>query len=222
MTDLYKNKYRIPSARLQTWDYRDNGLYFVTICTANHECLFGNILERERAPETRSIASLLTGLTDPIMQLNDLGKFVEKEWLKTPALRPDMNLELQEYVIMPNHFHGIIYIGENSYNDGDRRDAKHRVFGNHNRIDIMHRVFNPKNKFGTQSKNLASIIRDFKSAVTMYARINDIPFKWQPRFHDHIITSNDEYQKIADYIMENPLKWQADKFYNQDSNLYKA
>ncbi|GAA4096754.1 hypothetical protein [Mucilaginibacter panaciglaebae] len=149
------------------------------------------------------------------MQLNDLGKCVENEWLKTPALRPDMNLELQEYVVMPNHFHGIIYIDENSYNHQDRRDAMHCVLDNHNSKDLMHRIFDAKNQFGSQSKNLASIIRGFKSAVTMYARKHDIPFNWQTRFHDHIISSNKEYQCIAEYITENPVKWQEDKFYNR-------
>ena len=99
-----------------------------------------------------------------------------------------------------------------TYNDDDCGDAMLRVFDNHNSKETMHRVFAAKNKFGSQSKNLASIIRGFKSAVTMYARERDIQFSWQPRFHDHIITSNNEYQKIADYILENPKKWREDKF----------
>jgi len=202
MTDLYKNKYRIPSARLQTWDYSDSGMYFVTICTADRECLFGNIAEITDHVETQSIASLSSECPDSIMKLNNLGKRVKIEWLRTPQLRPDMNLEIKEYVVMPNHFHGIIYIGENDYNKQDCREAMRCVSTENN-----------KNKFGPQYKNLASIIRGFKSAVTTYARKNDIPFNWQPRFHDHIITSNDGYQKIADYIMNNPAKWQEDKFY---------
>jgi len=198
MTYLYKNKYRISSARLQTWNYGDNGMYFVTICTANRECFFGNIVENSESQAK--------------MQLNDLGERVEEEWLKTPTLRADMNLELMEYVIMPNHFHGIIYIGENLYNQ-NRTDAMYRVLNNHNKEEMKHQVFDAKNKFGTQSKNLASIIRGFKSAVTMYARKNNIPFNWQASFHDHIISSNKEYQQIADYMIDNPAKWQKDKFY---------
>ncbi|MDB4923203.1 MAG: hypothetical protein JWQ54_5186 [Mucilaginibacter sp.] len=215
MSELFKDKYRIPSARLQTWNYADNGMYFITICTANRECFFGNIVE------TRCIASL-TNMPEYEMQLNDLGKKVESEWLKTAELRPDMNLELAEYIVMPNHFHGIIIIGENQYNTSmyntDRElepsylgithlDAKHHVSADQNVND------NSKNKFGSQSKNLASILRGFKSAVTTYARINDIPFNWQPRFHDHIITTNEEYLRIADYIINNPNNWQKDKFY---------
>jgi REP element-mobilizing transposase RayT len=147
------------------------------------------------------------------MQLNDLGKHVEAEWLKTPELRLDMNLELNEYVVMPNHFHGIIYIGENGYNSDYERYDNVMQDG-----DAVHCVStdNIKNRFGPQSKNLAAIIRGFKSAVTTYARKNEIPFNWQTRFHDHIITSNDEYIKIANYIIDNPAKWQMDKFYKNN------
>ncbi|BAU55443.1 transposase [Mucilaginibacter gotjawali] len=204
MSDLFKNKYRISSARLQTWNYADNSLYFITICTKDRECFFGDIVE------TRCSASL-ADMPENKMQLNDLGKKVESEWLKTIELRPDMNLELAEYVVMPNHFHGIIFIGENKYNN----DYPKYMAG-----DVMHHVStngivddSPKNKFGNQSKNLASIIGGFKAAVTTYARKNNIPFAWQARFYDHIITSNEEYLKIADYILYNPNNWQKDKFY---------
>jgi putative transposase len=215
VSELFKDKYRIPSARLQTWNYANNGMYFITICTANRENYFGEIIE------TRCIVSL-TDMPEYEMRLNDLGKRAEEEWLKTAELRPDMNLELAEYIVMPNHFHGIIIIGENQYNtsvyntdrelelaylDLDHLDAKHRVSTINDIND------NSKNKFGKQSKNLASILRGFKSAVTTYAKINDMTFGWQARFHDHIITKNEEYLRIADYIINNPHNWQKDKFY---------
>src|SRR6266567_2586345 len=111
MSELFKNKYRIPSARLQTWDYANNAMYFITICTANRESFFGDIVE------TQCIASP-NDVPEYEMQLNDLGKKVELEWLKTKELRLDMNLELDEYVVMPNHFHGIIFIDDNQYNTG--------------------------------------------------------------------------------------------------------
>ncbi|HEY8780991.1 MAG TPA: hypothetical protein VIM16_05185 [Mucilaginibacter sp.] len=221
MTELFKNKYRIPSARLQTWDYADNAMYFITICTANRECFFGNVAE------TQCIASL-TNIAEYEMPLSDLGKTVELEWLKSKELRPDMNLELGEYVVMPNHFHGIIFIDDNRYNirdftggtDAIHRDAMH---GDAMHRDAMHCVSTtgddindfPKNKFGPQTKNLASIIRGFKSSVTTYARKNNIPFDWQARFHDHIITSNSEYLRIADYIVNNVKNWREDKFYKK-------
>jgi hypothetical protein len=88
----------------------------------------------------------------------------------------------------------------------ERRDAIHGVSTNANEF---------KNKFTPQSKNLSSIIRGFKSAVTTYARKNSIEFDWQTRFHDHIIRSNDAYQRISNYIINNPRKWQQDKFFNK-------
>jgi hypothetical protein len=69
-----------------------------------------------------------------------------------------------------------------------------------------------QNRFGPQSKNLASIMRGYKSAVTTYARKNNIPFGWQSRFHDHIIRDDRSYQNISNYILTNPEKWQNDKF----------
>lgn len=108
MPDLFKNKYRIPSARLQTWNYADQGMYFITICTANRECYFGNVVE------TRSFASASESHGPTLfeqeyqMELNTLGDLVEREWVRTIELRPDMNLEMPEFVVMPNHFHGIV------------------------------------------------------------------------------------------------------------------
>ena len=94
---MIKKEYRISSARLQTWDYGNIGSYFITICTKNMKHFFGEIADDE-------------------MHLYEIGKIAEQEWIKTIELRPDMNLELGEFVVMPNHFHGIIIIGENQFN----------------------------------------------------------------------------------------------------------
>ena len=105
MPDKYRNKYRISSARLQNWDYGRNGAYFVTICTQGREHYYGDVVDGE-------------------MQLSAIGEIAQTEWLKTFDLRPDMNLTMGEYIIMPNHFHAIIIIGENRYNtDGGNENA---------------------------------------------------------------------------------------------------
>jgi putative transposase len=195
----YQNKYRIPSARLQNWDYGAMGSYFVTICTQNREHFFGEIAETPSV-ETPCMASLTQTRNEMI--LNDIGKKVEEEWLKTIELRPDMNLELGNFVVMPNHFHGILIIGGNEFNTDTDIDTK--------------------NKFGPQSKNLGSIIRGFKSAVTMFAktnvrdamhRVSTNDFGWQPRFHDHIIRNSLEFERIQNYIANNVENWNKDKFY---------
>ena len=98
-----------------------------------------------------------------------------------------------------------------------RRDAMHRVSTTNNRVSTTnHAPTNtnkptPKNKFGPQRKNLSSIIRGFKSAITTYARKNDIEFAWQSNYHDHIIRNEDELHRIREYIINNPQKWAIDK-----------
>jgi REP element-mobilizing transposase RayT len=142
------------------------------------------------------------------MKLSKIGKIIETEWLKTFEMRPDMNLEMGEFIVMPNHFHAIIIIGENDFNRRcglQRRDAMHCVSTNADTNQI-------KNKFGPQSKNLASIIRGFKIGVTKNARKINSDFAWQTRFHDHIIRNDESYKSISEYIINNPSKWDDDKF----------
>ena len=159
-------------------------MYFITICAKNREHYFGEIVVDDRRDTMRGVST---------MNPTEIGKIAETEWLKTPALRPDMNLELGEFIVMPNHIHGIILIGENEYNRGNHgRDAMHCR-------DAMHGVSTTeyKNQFAPQPKNLASIIRGYKSAVTTYARQKNIQFDWQSRFHDSIIRAMDDYTKIS-------------------------
>ena len=202
----FKNKYRIESTRLQNWDYSRVAVYFITICTANRDHFFGMVQNNE-------------------MVYSDIGAIVAQEWVKTPEIRPDMNLELGEFMVMPNHFHGVIFIGNNEFNG---RDAMHRVSTDDNidpmhrvstddNIDAMHRVSTDdniyKNEFGPQSKNLSSIIRGFKSAVTVQAKKINPNFGWQARFHDHIIRNPKSYDTISQYIIDNPKKWGEDEFH---------
>lgn len=205
-TPLFKNKFRIPSARLQSWNYGNPGLYFITICTKNMQHYFGQVRNAQ-------------------MQLTELGKIAQQEWINTIEIRPDMNLKTGEFIVMPNHFHAILMIGENNYN---RTDAMHRVSNSTlnldstlnmnldsymNQGDAKHRV--STNQFGPQSHNLASIVRGFKSAVTLYARKNNLKFDWHPRFHDHIIRTHTEFINIENYIRQNPAKWQT---YRRDAS----
>lgn len=199
----FNNKYRIPSARWADWDYGNEGAYFVTICTKHREHYFGEIINSE-------------------MQYTELGKIAMHEWLKSAELRPDMQLDMTCFQVMPNHIHGIVVIGKNcrdamhgvSIGDGDVdvRDAMHGVSmgdGDGDFKDAMHGVFTA-NEFGPQSKNLASIMRGFKSAVTMQARKLNITFEWQTRFHDRVIRDDEEFRKIAGYIEQNPDNWEKD------------
>jgi len=139
-------------------------------------------------------------------------------------MRPDINLQMGEFVVMPNHFHAIIIIGENEYNQ--RNDAACRGVAARGVAarctDAMHCVSTaqphetnvPKNRFGPQSKNLASIIRGFKIGVTTHARKINSEVAWQRLFHDHIIRDEQSFKRIQTYINENPAKWVDDMFSN--------
>ncbi len=197
MDKKYQNTYRIPSARLSSWNYGWQGAYFVTICTTGRKHYFGEI-------------------EDLKMILSDAGKIAEDEWIRTPSIRPDQNITLDAFCVMPNHFHAIIIIGVNEFNN--RTDAMHY---RHYRRDALQSVPTTSsttmapagNHPGVQSKNLASIVRGYKSAVTKQVRIVTNSFGWQSRFHDHIIRDDDEFIRIRQYIIDNPLNWKNDKFY---------
>lgn len=201
MPEKFKNKYRIPSSRLQNWNYGSSAAYFITICTAKREYFFGG--KKSGDPGQRGFI------------LSSIGKIVENEWLKTPEIRADMNLQMGEFVVMPNHFHGIIVIGENQFNVKMQSQIKSNL-GVENESHSPRGPIAPSgNKFGPQSKNLGSIIRGFKSSVTIQARILEPSFAWQPRFHDHVVRDAKSFSRISAYIINNPKKWNEDKFYNK-------
>jgi putative transposase len=178
--DKYKNKYRTTPARLNGWDYGANGLYFVTICTKDKTPFLGEIVETQsgetHSEETRSIVSL---------RETEIGQVAYHNWLQIPEYAPFV--ELDEFVIMPDHLHGILYI-----NKPDKIDWQ-------------------PNKFGGQSKNLASIIRGYKSSVKTYATHNLIDFMWQPKYYDRVIRDEKEHNNIRQYIYDNPEQWLCNK-----------
>ena len=183
--ERYRNKYRISTVRLPKWDYKNNAAYYVTICTASRRHYFGEIVDKK-------------------MYLSKMGIVVRNEWLRTPEIRPDMNLTLDEFVVMPDHFHGIIIIGKNKYNsntnDHDRGAMHHASIMIHSKTKTI-------NRFAPQSKNLASVIRGFKSSVTTFARKHHIEFEWQGRYYEHIIRDDQDFYRIRKYIKDNPLNW---------------
>ena len=190
MAELFRNKYRTTSTRLQNWDYSSPATYFITICTKNHKNYFGTITNTSAG--TKCIASL---------QTTEIGNIAKQEWFKTPEIRPDMNITLGEFVVMPNHIHGLLQIG--IYNGDGYRDAKHHV---------------PTSipAFGPQSKNLGSVIRGYKSAVTTYARKQNIDFQWQSLYYESIIRTDASLNRISHYIKNNPIKWLQDKYNKND------
>lgn len=151
-----------------------------------------------------------------------MGEIAKSEWLKSPEIRPDMNLDLGEYVIMPNHIHGIIRIGENEYNQFDdknivnydcRRAAMHGGSTSFIKDGLIRKG---KGKTGPQRKNISSIIRGFKSAVTKEVRMINSDFGWQSRFYDCIIRDVESLNNIRRYINNNPKNWTIDEFNSEN------
>ena len=183
----FKQRYCIESTRLQNWNYAWKGLYFVTINTKFHQPFFG---------ENK----------DGVMHYSDIGNEVRNQWIETPLLRPDMNIILDEFTIMPNHFHGILGIGRNAVNRFP--DVSSDYFPD----DEIHPQDGPQNSFGPQRKNLSSVIRGFKASVTSYANSNNLVFGWHPRFHDQLIRDERALNNIRRYIRNNVKNWERDRF----------
>lgn len=166
-------KYKNGSFRAKWWDYSDSGTYFITVCT------------KDKIP-------FLGSVSNGGIQLSKIGEIVSEEWLKTMNLRSEMNVELHNYVVMPDHFHAMITIGLNPFNGKDSFVNEYGDFKN--------------NAFKSQSNNLGSIVRGFKSAVTTRCKKIDLPFCWQPRYYDVIIKSQKQFENVQRYILENPRR----------------
>ena len=181
----FQNKYRIDTTRLKNWDYGATGFYFVTICTHDRENYFGDIVV-----ETQNFASLPQTPTASLHP-TPIGKIAHQYWSEIPDHFPFVVLD--EFVIMPDHLHGILYFDKPEYE---------------------FRIPQP-NKFAPQSQNLGSVIRGYKAAVKKYAVMNSIEFSWQPRYHDHVIRTERELQAVRRYILNNPMKWLLSKQANE-------
>ncbi len=183
--DLFRNKYRINSTRLAAWDYSSNGFYFVTICTKNKEPHFGTIHNTSHpGNETQNLASL---------QATDIGMIASQYWTEIPVHFPFV--ELDEFIIMPDHLHGILLFNKNEQS-----------------------TWQP-NKAGPQTQNLASVIRGFKAGVKKYGTMNNLDFKWQPRYYDRVIRNSNELERIRKYISDNPGNWLSEQ--GNLENLYR-
>lgn len=163
------------SIRLQGYDYTAAGAYFITICSYQREHIFGEVVDGE-------------------MRLNEWGEIARAEWFKTAELRPQVELFEDEFVVMPNHVHGIVWLVEPV---GARRRRA------------------PTEKFGKPVVgSIPTIVRAYKSAVT-YA-INKSQNSrgsviWQRNYYEHIIRDERELDLIARYIYYNPFNWQVDR-----------
>ena len=189
MTDEVNRQRR--SLRLQGYDYAQAGAYFVTLCTQGRECLFGEIMDGK-------------------MLLNDAGRMVNEEWHALPQRFP--TVELDAFVVMPNHVHGIIVIASSGNNPAPvgaglvpaRNGATTRVAPT-----LGDRV----------APTLGDMVGAFKSRVTVkyvhgvksngwlscHGRV------WQRNYYEHIIRDEASLHRIREYIVNNPLQWALDR-----------
>jgi REP element-mobilizing transposase RayT len=163
------------SYRLRGHDYSQVGEYFVTLCTKDREHLFGEI-------------------TNGVVQLTKAGEIAIACWKEIPL--HFTNIELDEFIVMPNHIHGILSITETL-----RRDVQLNIPTD----DYFSRI-SPKRG------SLAVVVRTYKAAVTTICRKNGIgEFAWQRGYYDHIIRDNDSLDRIRAYIIRNPQRWEMNE-----------
>lgn len=183
MTDR-QNEHRRRSLRLKGYDYSQAGAYFVTVCAYGKACLFGEI-------------------ESGVMQLNEYGEIVASEWMNSAELRLEINCG--EFVVMPNHFHGIVHIVGAYGNTPD----KHEVANSHNKGVLPYAPTSP-------SRNVGSMVRGFKGAASR--RINQLRNTpgapvWQRNYYGHIIRDGADYNRIAEYVSNNPQRWMEDSLH---------
>ncbi|WP_282126644.1 transposase [Marinifilum flexuosum] len=178
------------SIRKPNHDYSQSGWYFVTISTKDKEPFFGNIVDGE-------------------VQLSAIGKQAEKFWRNIAIY--NKHVELGEFVIMPDHIHGIIGIVDDCKDValGNRKDV---AVGDYKDVALQRPYDTIKNQhmssIAPKSGSLSVVIRSYKSALTKWCRQNGyFLFDWLPRFHDRIIRDQSEFDRIEEYIRKNPERY---------------
>ena len=190
MSDKFQNKYRTTSTRLQHWDYRWDGYYFITICTKDKEDYFGEIINME-------------------MILSSIGVIANILWYEIK--NHSKNIELDAFVVMPNHIHGILILSDNEITVETRHALSLHTYTQSQTDNLTI----GRQRFQNQGKNsISSIIGAYKSAVSRHAHRLGFDFAWQSRFYDNIIRDDKTYKKIVEYVQNNPLKWEEDRFYH--------
>ncbi len=168
--------------RLAGYDYSQNGYYFITICTQKHKTFFGKI-------------------TKDKVVLNKFGKIAEECLLEIPE--HFTNVEIDDYVIMPNHIHVIIIIDDGTV-CGNKNVENAHIVGNNDRCSLHRNM-----------ELLPKVVSQYKSSVTREIRkqFGNYEFSWQKSYYDHVIHSDKRLERIRDYIYKNPLNWEKDKYY---------
>ena len=166
------------SIRLKGYDYSQPGTYFITICAHDRACLFGEVVDGE-------------------MRLNEYGHIVRRCWEEIPLHFP--HAELDTFVVMPNHVHGIVILTVGARHDVGARHA----------VPLPH-----TEQFGKPVPgSIPTIVRSFKSATTRHINaLRGTPGApvWQRNYYEHIVRNEESLNRIREYILTNPIRWAMD------------
>jgi putative transposase len=184
MTRFDPERHHRRSIRLCEYDYAQPGAYFVTVCTHDRACLFGEVVGGQ-------------------VHVNDAGRIADACWRTIPD--HFLHVALDTFVIMPNHVHGIIWIVD------EPDDGVHHGVGDG--VGAKHFSPPPADKpaFRSPSRTVGSIVRGFKVGVTKWMRANlDIHNVWQRDYFEHVVRDESDLERIRRYIAENPARWTED------------
>lgn len=182
------------SIRLRGYDYSQAGMCFLTMTTQDRACLFGDVMGNE-------------------VDLNVCGRIVREEWLRTPLVRP--RIELDEFIVMPDHFHGILIILEER--NGDEGTLSDLVGANgHSPRQVT--------PFRSPSRTVGAIVRGFKGASAR--RMNELRQTpglrvWQRNYYERIVRDGNDLDRIRNYIRNNPGEWTLQAEYNSGRSARK-
>ncbi len=175
------------SIRMQGYDYAQDGAYFVTICTHNRQCLFGDL------------KGVLQYTPTAEMVLNPFGIIVRDAWQNTPVIRPGMLLDA--FVIMPNHIHGISIIRRGVLRTGVLPYAPTPIFQS------------PSQTIGAIVRGFKS---STAKQINQMRETPGLPV-WQRNYHEHVIRNEEELHRIREYIITNAQNWVNDIHFMTES-----
>lgn len=186
--------------RLTNWDYSSEGVYFITICCHDRHSFFGKIEDNE-------------------MILSEIGSIASKYWME--ILNHFPHVKLDEFVVMPNHIHGIIIL---DYSLVGTRHGVSLHSPSCDNVGSCHGMTLPSNQRSNQNINqfskpvknsISVIINQYKSSVKRWCNKNaSNQFRWQSRFYDQILNDENSIDMIREYIYNNPKNWIGDELYN--------
>lgn len=176
MFENNSSRHRDGSLRAQWWDYRDNAFYFVTICLKPRLFHFGSI-------------------RNGVVCLSDAGSIAYGLWEALPTHFP--NVLLGQFIIMPDHMHGILSIENSPWPSGENRPKLIGATPNSQHMSDI----------SPQKGSLGAIIRSYKAAAAKAWRANNIECRWQPLYYERIIRNQEEYIRFSEYIISNPTRW---------------